>query len=328
VGRPADLGSGEGGAAVDRGGDEQHEHIPVLVESVVEELVVRPNDGQYLDATVGGGGHTAAILEATGPNGRVLGLDRDAEAATRARLRLKSFGDRVTIVHASYVTLLDVARREGFYPLDGVLFDLGFSSFQIDDARRGFSFGLPGPLDMRYDSGSGATAAELVNQLSEAELVELLFKYGEERRSRQIAKAIVRARPIETTTQLADVVARAVGGRRSAIHPATRTFQALRIAVNEELSGIETALPDAVAALRSGGRLAVISFHSLEDRIVKHFMQQESRDCICPPELPVCQCDHVRSLRLMTRGPIVPSDDEVSVNPRSRSAKLRIAEKV
>ncbi len=221
-----------------------------------------------------------------------------------------------------------MARREGFYPLDGVIFDLGFSSFQIDDARRGFSFGLPGPLDMRYDTGSGVTAAELIDRLTEEELVELLFSYGEEPRSRQIARAIVRARPIETTIELADVVADAVGGRRGPIHPATRTFQALRIAVNEELSGIEAALPDAVTALRPGGRLAVIAFHSLEDRIVKRFMQQESRDCICPPGYPVCQCDHVQTLRRITRGPIVPTEDEVKANPRSRSAKLRVAEKV
>ena len=221
-----------------------------------------------------------------------------------------------------------MARREGFYPLDGVIFDLGFSSFQIDDARRGFSFGLPGPLDMRYDTGSGVTAAELIDRLTEEELVELLFSYGEEPRSRQIARAIVRARPIETTIELADVVADAVGGRRGPIHPATRTFQALRIAVNEELSGIEAALPDAVTALRPGGRLAVIAFHSLEDRIVKRFMQQESRDCICPPGYPVCQCDHVQTLCRITRGPIVPTEDEVKANPRSRSAKLRVAEKV
>jgi 16S rRNA (cytosine1402-N4)-methyltransferase len=328
VGRPADLGDGEDGAPLGGGEDRRPEHIPVLTERVVEGLAVRPDGGRYLDATVGGGGHTAAILEASSPGGRVLGLDRDGEAAARARLRLRPFGDRVTVVHASYLALLDVARREGFYPLDGVLFDLGFSSFQIEDPRRGFSFSLLGPLDMRYDTGSGATAAELLNQLPEEELVELLYSYGEESRSRHIARAIVKARPIETTTQLADVVARAVGGRRGAIHPATRTFQALRIAVNEELAGIEVALPDAVTALRPGGRLAVISFHSLEDRIVKRFMQQESRDCICPPEVPVCQCDHVRTLRLVTRSPVVPSDDEVSANPRSRSAKLRVAEKV
>ena len=308
------------------------EHIPVLTEEVVRGLDVRAG-GVYLDATVGGGGHTRAILEAGAPDGRVLGLDADSEAVMRARARLAHFGERATVVHASYVTLLSVAQREGFYPLDGVIFDLGFSSWQIEDPQRGFSFGLSGPLDMRFDTQSGVTAAELVNQLSEEELTELFFSYGEETRSRQIARAIVRARPLHTTDDLANVVAEAVGGRRGPLHPATRVFQALRIAVNRELEAIEAALPDAVAALRPGGRLGVIAFHSLEDRIVKRFLQQEARDCICPPEIPVCRCDHKRSLRMIGlegkgRKPVVPSGAEVDRNPRSRSAKLRLAERV
>jgi 16S rRNA (cytosine1402-N4)-methyltransferase len=308
------------------------EHVPVLTEEVVRGLDVRAS-GSYLDATVGGGGHAKAILEASAPDGRVLGLDADSEAAMRAQARLAPFGKRVTVVHASYVALLPVMKREGFYPLDGVLFDLGFSSWQIEDPRRGFSFSLSGPLDMRFDTQSGVTAAELVNGLSERELAETFFTYGEEPRSRTIARAIVAARPLETTDELASVVAEAVGGRRGSLHPATRIFQALRIAVNRELEAIKQALPDAVAALRPGGRLAVITFHSLEDRIVKRYMQQESRDCICPPEVPVCQCGHTRTLRIVGlerkgRKPVVPSRAEVERNPRSRSAKLRLAERV
>lgn len=307
---------------------ETHRHIPVLVDEVLEGLDVRPG-GVYLDATVGGGGHAVAILEESGPNGRLLGLDRDPEAAGRAGRRLAAFGWRAKVVHASYVDLLDVARREDFLPLDGVLFDLGFSTWQIEDPERGFAFSLEGPLDMRFDTSQGVTAAELVNQLPEDELIDLLYRLGEEPRSRQIARAIVLARPIYTTQELVDVIDGVVGGRGGRrLHPATRTFQALRIAVNQELASVEAALPNAVEALAQGGRLAVIAFHSLEDRIVKNFLRRESRDCICPPEYPVCQCDHRRTLRLVERKPIAPSEEEIEANPRSRSAKLRLAEKL
>jgi len=306
-------------------------HIPVLVAEVVAGLGVRPG-GCYLDATVGGGGHTAAILDASAPDGWVLGLDRDAEAVARARERLRAYGDRVVVAHASYVDLLDVLRREQRSPVDGVVFDLGFSSWQIENPVRGFSFLQDGPLDMRFDTSHGVTAADLINQLPEDALAKVLFEYGEEARSRRIARAIVAARPIETTGGLASIVSAAVGGRRgggasSRLHPATRTFQALRIAVNQELEAIAQALPAALSALRSGGRLGVIAFHSLEDRIAKQYMQRESQDCICPPEYPVCQCDHRRTLRVLTRKPIVPSDAEIEINPRSRSARLRLAEK-
>ncbi len=308
------------------------QHIPVLLAQVVAGLDVGAGR-RYLDGTVGGGGHAAAILEASAPDGRVIGLDRDPEAVERARARLTGYRDRVTIVHASYVDLLDVLRREQFQPVDGIVFDLGFSSWQIDDPNRGFSFLQDGPLDMRFDISGGTTAADLVNELSEEALVRVLFEYGEEPRSRQIVRAIVKARPIATTGGLARVVSAAVGGWRgphakARLHPATRTFQALRIAVNQELEAIALALPDAIAALRPGGRLAVIAFHSLEDRIVKQFLQRESQDCICPSEYPVCQCDHRRTLRVLTRKPIVPSETETAANPRSRSAKLRLAEKL
>ncbi len=314
-----------------RVGEAESRHIPVLVAEVVAGLGVRPG-GCYLDATVGGGGHTAAILDASAPDGWVLGLDRDAEAVARARERLRAYGDRVVVAHASYVDLLDVLRREQRSPVDGVVFDLGFSSWQIENPVRGFSFLQDGPLDMRFDTSHGVTAADLINQLPEDALAKVLFEYGEEARSRRIARAIVAARPIETTGGLASIVSAAVGGRRgggasSRLHPATRTFQALRIAVNQELEAIAQALPAALSALRSGGRLGVIAFHSLEDRIVKQYMQRESQDCICPPEYPVCQCDHRRTLRVLTRKPIVPSDAEIEINPRSRSARLRLAEK-
>lgn len=305
-----------------------YRHIPVLVGSVIEGLSVHPG-GDYLDATVGGGGHAVAILRASAPGGRLLGLDRDPEAVQRTTDRLRTFQERARVVQASYIELLTVAEREGFLPLDGVLFDLGFSSWQIDDPVRGFAFSQEGPLDMRFNPrGQEPTAADLVNQLPEQELVELLFRYGEEPRSRQIARAIVSARPLTTTSELADVVSGAVGGRSGPVHPATLTFQALRIAVNRELEALSSALPDAVVALKPGGRLAVISFHSLEDRIVKRFMRRESRDCICPPELPVCQCDHRRTLRVLTHKPVVPTAQELTRNPRSRSAKLRVAEKL
>jgi len=305
------------------------QHIPVLRQEVLEGLGVRPSK-HYLDATVGGGGHAAAILQASVPNGRLLGLDRDPEAAARAAERLKCFGQRAVVIHKSYINLADVAREQSFYPLDGVLFDLGFSSWQIDDPARGFSFRADGPLDMRFDpSEGGPTAADLVNQCTEPELVEILWQYGEEPHSRRIAQAILATRPIHSTVQLSEVILDAVpGARRRGIHPATLTFQALRIAVNQELMGLSDALSQSLAVLRPGGRLAVITFHSLEDRIVKHFMRQQAKDCICPPEIPVCMCEHKASLRLITRKPVLPSAAEVAANPRSRSAKLRLAEKI
>lgn len=284
--------------------------------------------GRFIDATVGAGGHAAGLLAATAPDGRLLGLDRDPAALVVARERLNAYGERVRLVQAGFADLAAIARTHQFVPVDGILFDLGLSSLQLADPNRGFSFQAEGPLDMRFDPTQDLTAADLVNELPMDDLAELLYQYGEERESRRIAHAIVQARPIRTTRQLAEVVARAVGGRRRHIHPATRTFQALRIAVNDELAQLQAALPQAVALLRPGGRLAVITFHSLEDRIVKEFMRRESRDCICEPGLPVCVCGHTASLRLIMRKPITPSVEEVQANPRSRSAKLRVAEKV
>ncbi len=304
-------------------------HVPILVAEVLDGLAVKPG-GYYLDATAGGGGHATAILEAAAPAGRLLGLDRDPEAAARAAMHLKPFGDRAQVVPMSYVHLTTALHRAGFPPLDGILFDLGFSSWQVDDPTRGFAFRADGPLDMRFDpTGDDLPASVLVNQLAETELVELLRRYGEEPRSRRIAQAIVAARPIRSTGHLAEVIETAVGRTRGErLHPATRTFQALRIAVNHELEGLAEALPQAVAALRPGGRLAVITFHSLEDRIVKQFLKQEERGCICPPKAPVCTCGHAPTLQNITRKPIVPSAEEIAANPRSRSAKLRVAERI
>jgi 16S rRNA (cytosine1402-N4)-methyltransferase len=255
-------------------------------------------------------------------------MDVDPQALGIARERLAQFGDRVIIVHASYRTLRKQMARVGWQQADGILLDLGLSSMQLDTAERGFSFQSEAPLDMRMDPQGEVSAADLVNHLDENELADILYQYGEEHRSRQVARAIVRARPISTTTQLAKVVAGATHGGKSGIHPATRTFQALRIAVNGELDALEEVLPQAIEALRPGGRLAVISFHSLEDRMVKQFMRRESRDCICPPHQPVCTCGHKASLRELTSKPLRPQEEEVRTNPRSRSARLRVAERI
>ncbi len=304
------------------------QHRTVLLSEAVMWLAPFPG-GRYLDATVGAGGHATAILEAAAPDGVVLGFDRDPYALQYAAARLSRFGARVTLLHTGYDRLTDMAQQADFLPVDGVLFDLGFSSLQVDDSQRGFAFRLNGPLDMRYDPDSDdPSAAELLNTLDEAELTALLRLYGEEPHSRRIAHAIVAARPLHTTRQLAEVVAQASGGRYGGIHPATRTFQALRIAVNRELERLEATLPQAVAALRPGGRLVVITFHSLEDRIVKHFLREQARDCICPPRAPICVCEHQPALRLLFTKAIAPSATEIAENPRSRSARLRAAEKI
>jgi len=306
--------------------EETASHIPVLLDEVLTGL--NPQPGQrFIDGTVGAGGHTEAILKATAPDGQVLAMDADPAALDIARQRLAPYGDRVRLVHANFAQLATLAHDHHFVPVHGVLLDLGLSSIQLSAGERGFSFQSEGPLDMRYDPGGPTTAADLVNNLSQEELADLLYRFGEERRSRAIARAIVAARPLHTTRQLAEVVARAVGGRRGArIHPATRTFQALRIAVNDELEALSRALPAAVTLLAPAGRLAVISFHSLEDRIVKDFFRRESRDCICPPEQPTCTCGHRATLRIITQKPIRASAREIAANPRARSAKLRVAE--
>ncbi|RPI87107.1 MAG: 16S rRNA (cytosine(1402)-N(4))-methyltransferase RsmH [Chloroflexi bacterium] len=301
-------------------------HRPVLYNKIIHAL--QPHQGGfYVDGTVGAGGHAWGILEASSPNGRLLGLDLDPHALDLARERLAPFGERAVLVQASYITLLQQLKALGWNAVDGILLDLGLSSMQLDTPERGFSFQADAPLDMRFDPAAPVTAADLVNDLPENELADLLYRYGEERKSRQIAREIVRSRPVATTRQLTQIVARAVGRKASKIDPSTRTFQALRIAVNRELEAVEDVLPKAVQVLKPGGRLAVISFHSLEDRIVKKFFRKESQDCICPPRQPVCTCGHKATLAEQNRQPITPSEAEVKENPRSRSAKLRVAER-
>lgn len=302
-------------------------HVPVLLDEVIGGLQVAPG-GRYVDATVGAGGHTRGILKASDPDGKVLGLDRDPGALDVARDGLASYRGRFQLVHASFADLEEAVEAHGFVPADGVLFDLGLSSLQLRDPDRGFSFLADGPLDMRFDPTSGGpTAAELVNNLTSEDLADILYEYGEEGQARRIAEALVEARPLHTTREAAEVIEGAVGRRRGRLHPATLTFQALRIAVNGELQALKAALPQAVAVLGPGGRLAVIAFHSLEDRIVKRFMRRESKDCVCPRELPICTCEHEASLNVITRKPLRPTEEEVAKNPRSRSARLRVAER-
>jgi len=304
-------------------------HVPVLLSSVLDGLNPQPG-GCFIDGTVGGGGHTAALLDHTRPEGRVLALDADPDAIERARTRLSAYGDRAVLVHRNFADLSEVAAACGFAEVDGVLLDLGLSSDQLV-SNRGFGFQASGVLDMRFDPAQEQTAADLVNTLDADELADLIFKYGEEPASRRIARAIVAARPIHTADELARVVTDAVGAQRrwrGRIHPATLTFQALRIAVNDELGALMQALPEAVELLKPGGRLAVIAFHSLEDRIVKEFMRRESREVIVQPDSPPGFVGRAPALRLITTKPIVADEAEVSANPRSRSAKLRIAEKV
>ena len=264
------------------------------------------------------------ILEESSPAGRLLGIDADPAAIATTAERLAEYGPRATLVHASFAQLAEIASQYGFCPADGILLDLGLSSLQLASGERGFSFQIDGPLDMRFNPRQGRPASELVNGLSISELADLFHRYGEERRAQRIAKAIVAARPIRTTHQLAEVVVKTVG-RRGRIHPATRIFQALRIAVNDELLALSQVLPQAGGLLVPRGRLIVISYHSLEDRLVKQFYRQESQDCICPPEVPVCRCQHRATLEIVTRKPIVPSEQELEGNPRCRSARLRIA---
>ncbi|MCS7011602.1 MAG: 16S rRNA (cytosine(1402)-N(4))-methyltransferase RsmH [Anaerolineales bacterium] len=301
-------------------------HRPVLYHEIIHAL--RPKSGgRYLDATVGTGGHAAGILQMSAPHGLLLGLDVDPQALQVARQTLAPFGERVILRQTSYLALRREMTRLGWQEVNGILFDLGASSIQFDTPERGFSFLRDGPLDMRFDPRSSLTAAQIVNQWSEQELAQLIYRYGEEPAARRIARAIVRARPISTTGELAAVIER-VRPRRGSHHPATQTFQALRIAVNAELEALERVLPLALEALAPGGRLAVISFHSLEDRIVKEFFRRESQACLCPPRQVVCTCGHQATLTILTRKPIVPSEAEIRENPRARSAKLRVAEKI
>lgn len=302
------------------------QHQPVLYHEII--LALQPKStGLYVDGTVGAGGHARGILEASAPDGRLMGLDVDPQALALARKTLAPYGERVRLAQASYATLTEQVTGLGWAAVDGILLDLGISSMQLDSPERGFAFQHDAPLDMRFDPQSLLTADDLVNTLPEEELADLLYRFGEEPAARRIAQAIVRARPLQTTRRLASVI-EAVLPRTGRIHPATRTFQALRIAVNAELENIQAALPQAVAVLGTGGRLAIIAFHSLEDRLVKEYFRKESKDCLCPPKQPVCTCGHKATLKEVTRKPITPGAVEIAANPRARSAKLRIIEKL
>ena len=309
-------------------------HTPVLAEEVMSMLAPARGSLQ-IDATLGGGGHTERILEATDPDGRLLGLDADGAAIARVDGRLRPrFGDRLVLRQANFSDLGRVAREAGFAEVDGALFDLGLSSYQLADTERGYGFRAGGPLDMRFDTSRGVPAGELLASLDTDELTALFRRYGEEPKASRIARAIVDARrtaPITTAEELAALIERIVPPnprqpRRT--HPATRVFQALRIAVNQELDALTAGLTAALDLLRPGGRLVVLSYHSLEDRIVKRFIAAERRGCVCPPELPVCVCGRNPRLRLVTRPSITPSAAEIAANPRARSARLRAAERL
>ncbi len=300
-------------------------HTPVLLDEVLGWLLPAR---RLIDGTVGMGGHSQALL--AGGAEQVLGLDVDPDALQLARAQLAPWGERAVLQQDSYCEMRHAAQVPGWCAVDGILLDLGVSSLQLDRAERGFALRHDGPLDMRFDPGAGMPdAASLVNEAGEEELARLFWRYGEERHSRRLAHMIVRERPFRGTLELAQAIERATPrARRERIHPATRVFQALRIAVNDELETLQRALPEALALLRPGGRLVVISFHSLEDRIVKRWLQQEERDCVCPPQLPVCACTQRASLRRMQRRPVIADAAERERNPRSRSAKLRVAEKL
>lgn len=307
------------------------EHVPVLLDRVVDLLAPRPG-ALIVDATLGLGGHAVALAERIRPGGRLVGIDRDPQALEIARGHLAGFGDAFLALHGRHERLVELLDGAGIGPVDGILLDLGVSSMQLDDVRRGFSFRQDGPLDMRMDSGAAGDAADLVAGADETELTRILREFGEERRARAIARAIVRERavePILTTARLADIVRRALGpaALRFRIDPATRSFQALRIAVNGEIAGLERLVEDATGCLRPGGRLVVIAYHSLEDRAIKHSMRALAHRCTCPPDLPVCGCGRQDLLRVLTTRPVRPDDDEIRRNPRARSARLRAAER-
>ena len=301
-------------------------HIPVLYHEVLKFLQPQAG-GQYIDGTLGAGGHSAGILTASAPDGRLLAFDRDNEAIEYAGKKLLPFGERAVLVNENYADMGNVAPQHRFENVNGIVLDLGLSSRQLDKAERGFSFMHDGLLDMRFNTNKGDSAADLINNLSETELANIFYKYGEERRSRRIAKAIVLARPLRTTGELAGLIANTVR-RQGRKHPATLVFQALRIAVNQELASLEKGLFAAIDLLAVGGRLAIISFHSLEDRFVKQTFRYLSKACICPPQHPICTCDHQATVRLITRKVIKPSATEERENPRSRSARLRVVEKI
>ena len=302
-------------------------HIPVLYKEIIHALQPQ-SGGRYVDGTLGAGGHARGILEACTPDGQLLGLDVDPHAHTLARETLAPYEQRTHLVQASYITLTQQLTALKWDSVDGIVLDLGASSMQFDNAERGFSFMQDGPLDMRFGVNAFQRAEDIINNYDERDLADLIFRYGEDRDARRIAKAIVMSRPLRTTRELVAVIEKASPRRGDRTHPATQTFQALRIAVNEELSSVESVLPQAVAALRSGGRCAVISFHSLEDRIVKDYFREQSKDIVNPPYERIYEVERKAVVEIINKKPIVASDEEVKDNPRARSAKLRVIEKL
>lgn len=307
-------------------------HVPVLLSEVLEALAPK-SGGVYVDCTLGGGGHAQAVMEAIGPEGVLIGIDRDPQALKAAVSRLKDAPGTLIPVHSNYTQLEEILKQYGYSQIDGVLFDLGVSSHQLDTKTRGFSYHEDAPLDMRMNPNDPLSAYDVVNKYSERELARIIYEYGEERWARRIAEFIVQARkrtPIKTTGQLVEVIKQAIpaAARWRGPHPARRTFQALRIEVNRELEGIEPSIRTAVEHLRPGGRVCVISFHSLEDRMVKRVFQELAQGCVCPKELPVCICGRKPQVRVLTRKPTTAGKDELAQNPRARSAKLRAAEKL
>ena len=306
-------------------------HIPVMMGEVISHLNLKQG-GTYVDCTLGGGGHTLEIIKKIQPGGRVIGIDQDPSALEAARERLKGFEPSVTFVHSNFYRLKEMFVELGLDKTDGVLFDLGVSSPQLDAGERGFSYMQDAPLDMRMNPGDAVTAQTIVNEMTEQELTTIIRDYGEEKWARRIARFIVDYRenhPICKTGELVEIIKKAIpaGARREGPHPAKRTFQALRIAVNDELNRFEGALQDAVDILKPGGRVCVISFHSLEDRIAKEVFREMAKSCVCPPGLPICRCNKKQLVRVITKKPVLPTSEETEVNPRARSAKLRAAEK-
>ncbi|MBM3148528.1 MAG: 16S rRNA (cytosine(1402)-N(4))-methyltransferase RsmH [Chloroflexi bacterium] len=302
-------------------------HIPVLREEVLKALNIQPGK-RYIDCTLGLGGHAKSILENSQPGGMLLGIDADPDAIRLAKTTLANYAKTTIIVNDNFVNLERICKENDFLPVQGILFDLGISSAQLEAPRRGFSFQYDSPLDMRIDPTQQLTASDIVNTYTENELANIIWNYGEERYSHRIARHIISNRPISSTTELARAIEQAIGRRTEKIHPATRTFMALRIAVNHELANLAHALEQAINCLDHEGRLAVISYHSLEDRVAKQLMIKESKGCLCSPSAPVCQCKHKPALALVSRKAIKPSLGEIALNPRSRSAKLRVAERL
>ena len=307
-------------------------HVSVLLKETIDGLNIKP-DGIYVDGTLGGGGHSLEIAKRLSKNGHLYGIDRDTDAIEAAGERLREYSDRFTAIHSNFYNAAEVLKNIGVQKIDGFILDLGVSSHQLDEADRGFSYMQDAPLDMRMDRGAPYTAWNVVNEKSEKELNDIIFKYGEEKWAKRIAQFIVAERekkPIDTTYELVEVIKKAVpkGARRDGPHPAKRTFQAIRIEVNGELAILDKTVDDMTEMLSEGGRMCIITFHSLEDRIIKNAMKRHENPCTCPPEFPVCVCGKVPDGKVMTRKPILPSDEELEVNPRSRSAKLRIMEKI